>query len=183
MVRQLNTRTKEYMASKKEFMKSPEMRLSRIFIWISLGILYVSLFSGIFLWQAIGHLDWEMEWPSLFYIFLRTFGFPVFWGIVFIRVLFSSLAVYVYLICLFGMVLIVQCTYSRACSMVLLVINVFWGIWTCLGLKMVSVLIVPFTMIFLTIVLFRIHIKWKRYEKVQMEEKLSQHTLLRGDGI
>ena len=58
--------------------------------------------------------------------------------------------------------------------------------WVFLGLSggdfwsVIIALIEPAAIILLAVVLCRVHSAWQRYEKTQVEEKLSRHTLLKG---
>lgn len=182
------------MTSKREFLKSPEMKRSRRCILISLVITYLSLLSGVLCW---GLFRIQLEMPigtsllNWFWKLLFLLGNYTFTKIIWVRILgFPILAIYLYAICKFGMLLIIQRTYNRVCAMIFLLPQVVWDmcVWfLCLsggffGGVLIG-LIEPAAMIILTVVLFRVHSAWQRYEKKQTEEMLSRHTLLKGEKI
>ena len=110
-------------------------------------------------------------------LWARILGVPVF-------------AVYLYGIYKLVALLIIQRTYNRVCVIIFLLPQAVLGMWwVFLGLSVwafgcvISALVEPAAIILLTVVLFRVHSAWQRYEKMQTEEKLSRHTLLKGDKI
>ena len=185
------------ITSKREFLKSPEMKRSQRYILISLVVTYLSLLSEFFCWRLF---PFELEMPIGTPLPLSGWlwqPLSLLWGYTSMKIIyngilgFSIFAVYLYVICKFGMLLIIQRTYNRVCAMIFLLPQAVWNMWVWFLLLgnnglfegIIIGLIEPAAMILLIIILFRVHSAWQRYEKTQTEEKLSWYTVLKGDKI
>lgn len=183
--------------TEKEFLRSPQMKSFQGRIRFCFVVLYLSLFGGYCLWEFT-HISLSISTPnlpgviSIFWALicfcLSYVGEHAITEILCIRLLgLPVFTVYLYVIGMFGLLVIIQRTYNRICALVFLLPRIVWGLWIewsflregFLGLtagygsfsfsNVIRLLFEPVIMIILISELFRVHSAWKKYEQTRTE--------------